>query len=226
MVWRSASCLLGGNDFDEALRAMLERKLREQGVEVPATEAFRAQLRRKAEELKQTFASEQGQSVSEEIALPDGEFFLEFAREDFEEACRAQRLFERFFEFVSDALRAFPAALQLDAVETVGGNMLIARLGRALLGAVQDRGLRVRALSATLDKLEACARGCALFAQKGLLERRIVCAAQDVLLGATGGAMPLCGCRSGTAPRGRFAIETEDAPRSAGEHDCRRGAAG
>ena len=144
-VLKSASCFLGGDAFDEALGALVERKLREQeDVELPSTEAIAYRLKLKGEEIKKAFATEQGQSISVEFVQGDDCFDLEIAREEFEAACRDRRLFDRFFEFVSDVLRDFPAALRLDGIETVGGNMYIARLGRELLHAVQDRGLEVR----------------------------------------------------------------------------------
>ena len=225
-VLKSASCFLGGDAFDEALGALVERKLREQeDVELPSTEAIAYRLKLKGEEIKKAFATEQGQSISVEFVQGDDCFDLEIAREEFEAACRDRRLFDRFFEFVSDVLRDFPAALRLDGIETVGGNMYIARLGRELLHAVQDRGLEVQKVGSTMSKQEACARGCALFARKALVEKKIVCGAVDVLVNDPQNdvklTMPLFGCRSDTVRRGDFAIVTEDAPQGGYDHDCR-----
>lgn len=224
-VLKSASCFLGGDAFDEALGALLERKLREQeDVELPSTEAMAYRLKVKGEEIKKAFATAQGQTINVEFVQGDDYFDLEIAREEFDAACREMRLFDRFFEFVSDVLREFPASLSLDGIETVGGNMYIARLGRELLNAVQDRGLEVQKVGSTLSKQEACARGCALFAQKALVERKIVCGAVDVLVNDPQSnvrlTMPMYGCRSDTARRGDFVIVTEDAPQSGYDHDC------
>lgn len=224
-VLKSASCFLGGDAFDEALGALLERKLREEeAVELPATEAMRYRLKAKGEEIKKAFATEQGQSIRVEFEQGDDYFDLEFSREEFDAACRERRLFDRFFDFVSDVLREFPAQRSLDGIETVGGNMYIARLSQALLSAAQDRGLEVEKVGSTMDKQEACARGCALFARKALVEKKIVCGTVDVLVNdaqsKVGLSMPVCGCQSDTLPRGSFVIVTKDELQKGYDHDC------
>lgn len=225
-VLKSSSQFLGGADFDEVLIDLLRRKLREKkGLELPNDGYARFQLQKVVHSIKEAFTVT-GQSTNVCVPWDDEEYELEILREDLEEACNSRRLFERFFNFVCDALRSPPALPTIDSIEIVGGSMLMSRLHSELLNAVQDRGMNVKQVSRTMDIYEACARGCALFAQKGLVERKIRCGVCSVgLNGAKGAqrvAMAMYGCKMEVEAmrEGVFTIETSDTLQKGHDHDC------
>lgn len=196
-------------------------------MDISRTDSNVFKLRTAAEQVKKDLsaAGADDTSYSVQCIVDDEDADGEVTKEDMESACKREGdLFERFYHFVFSMIGECASDVHIDAVEISGSSMRIPMLRTKLLEAVQHNGHDVSRVSNTLNMEEACARGCALFAQKYLVEKRIVCTPEHVSLKSdnTEVTMDVCGCKSTDPVEGKFAVSGTVSLKTGTDHDCRR----
>ena len=182
--------MLGGQDFDDAIaELLLEQAKTTLDCEVDRTPVVMYKLHSAAEKIKRDLSAMGAQETDYSIAyLADGEDLDgDVTKEDVEAICKQKGdLFEVFYHFVFEMVSECARDVKIDSIQICGSGMRVPQLQARLLEAVQHARQNVERVGNTLNMEEACARGCALFAQKYAVEKVLACSAEKVELEVNG----------------------------------------
>ena len=182
--------MLGGRDFDDAIaELLLEQAKTTLDCEVDRTPVVMYKLHTAAEKIKRDLSATGAQETDYSIPyLADGEDLDgDVTKEDVEAICKQKGdLFEVFYHFVFETVSECASDVKIDSIQICGSSMRIPQLQARLLEAVQHARQTVERVGNTLNMEEACARGCALFAQKYAVEKVLVSSSEKVALEVNG----------------------------------------
>ena len=182
--------MLGGQDFDDAIaELLLEQAKTVLDCEVDRTPAVMYKLHTAAEKIKRDLSATGAQETDYSIPyLANGEDLDgDVTKEDVEAICKQKGdLFEVFYHFVFETVSECASDVKIDSIQICGSSMRIPQLQARLLEAVQHARQTVERVGNTLNMEEACARGCALFAQKYAVEKVLASSCEKVALEVNG----------------------------------------
>ena len=187
--------MLGGRDFDDAIaELLLEQAKTTLDCEVDRTPVVMYKLHSAAEKIKRDLSAAGAQETEYSIMyLADAQDLDGYVtKEDVEAICKQKGdLFEVFYHFVFEMVSECTSDVKIDSVQICGSSMRIPQLQARLLEAVQHARQNVECVGNTLNMEEACARGCALFAQKYGVEKVLASSAEKVEVEVNGRAVSM-----------------------------------
>lgn len=187
--------MLGGRDFDDAIaELLLEQAKTTLDCEVDRTPVVMYKLHSAAEKIKRDLSAAGAQETEYSIMyLADAQDLDGYVtKEDVEAICKQKGdLFEVFYHFVFEMVSECASDVKIDSVQICGSSMRIPQLQARLLEAVQHARQNVECVGNTLNMEEACARGCALFAQKYGVEKVLASSAEKVEVEVNGRAVSM-----------------------------------
>ena len=187
--------MLGGRDFDDAIaELLLEQAKTTLDCEVDRTPVVMYKLHSAAEKIKRDLSAAGAQETEYSIMyLADAQDLDGYVtKEDVEAICKQKGdLFEVFYHFVFEMVSECASDVKIDSIQICGSSMRIPQLQARLLEAVQHARQNVECVGNTLNMEEACARGCALFAQKYGVEKVLASSAEKVEVEVNGRAVSM-----------------------------------
>lgn len=221
--------MTGGNNLDAILVELMYKKCCENvGDSVERTPVVNHKLRQAAEKVKRDLSNPGMHETSFDVSticdvdLDEDRDEASITREEFESTCNKQKVYDDFYHFVINSIKEICGDRVIDVVETVGSGMRIPRFQNALLSAVQHSGNSIEKISSTMNKEEACARGCALFSHLYWEEKSICCREDKVVLMANDkeiAGMNVCACGCCEGKQDMFTIQNHDSLEEGEDHD-------
>lgn len=174
-----------------------------------------------AEKAKKDLSLEGLDDVQWSVTWGEKEASATLSHEEFEGACERAGLCQQVYDLVYDLVSGVQEAGAVRCVELVGSASRMKWVEKKVVQAVRHVWPEA-ALTALLNKEEACARGCTLFAQRALAEPQLSCPVQSLVLHAPreDSVLAVYGVGEAGAARG-FTVRSAGALKAGKAHDCR-----